>query len=57
VWTLDGQHKLDDDLAGHVDGVAAPQIAATPNSELLIFDPAAPRVSRFRFHLQPEEKK
>ena len=57
AWTLDGQHKLDDDLSGHVDGVAAPQIAVTPSGELLIFDPAAPRVFRFRLHLQPEEKK
>ncbi len=57
VWTHDGQHKLDDDLAGHVDGVAAPQIAVTPGGELLVFDPAAPRVFRFRMHLQPEEKR
>jgi hypothetical protein len=57
VWTLDGQHKLDDDLAGHLDGVAAPQIAATPGGEVLIFDPAAPRVLRFRLHLQIQEPK
>jgi hypothetical protein len=57
VWTLDGQHKLDDDLGGHLEGVAAPQIEVTPSQELLIMDPAAPRIFRFRLHLQPEEQK
>jgi hypothetical protein len=51
IWTLDGQNKLDDDLGGRLDGVAAPQIAVTPRGELLVFDPAAPRVFRFRMHL------
>ncbi len=51
VWTLDGQRKLDDDLGGRLDGVAAPQIAVTPGGELLILDPSAPRVFRFRMHL------
>jgi tripartite motif-containing protein 71 len=51
VWTLDGQHKLDDDLGGRLDGVAAPQIAVTPGEELLVLDPAAPRVFEFRMHL------
>jgi hypothetical protein len=51
VWTLDGQHKLDDDLSGRLDGVAAPQIAVTPGAELLVLDPSAPRVFRFRMHL------
>jgi len=31
---FDGQHKLDDTLAGARDGVAAPQIAVTPGAEL-----------------------
>jgi hypothetical protein len=52
VWTLDGQHKLDDDLGGRLDGVAAPQIAVTPGAELLVLDPATSRVFRFRMHLQ-----
>jgi DNA-binding beta-propeller fold protein YncE len=52
VWTLDGQHKLDDDLGGRLDGVAAPQIAVTPGAEFLVLDPATPRVFRFRMHLQ-----
>ena len=51
VWTLDGQHKLDDTLGGRLDGVAAPQIAVTPGAELLVLDPASPRVYRFRLHL------
>jgi streptogramin lyase len=51
VWTLDGQSKLEDDLGGRLDGVAAPQIAVTPREELLVFDPAALRVLRFRMHL------
>jgi len=57
VWTLDGQHKLDDDLGGHLDGVAAPQIVVTPGAELLVLDPAASRVFRFRMHLQFQERK
>jgi hypothetical protein len=51
IWTVDGKSKLDDDLGGRLDGVAAPQIAITPREELLVFDPAAPRVLRFRLHL------
>ena len=51
IWTLDGQNKLDDDLGGRLDGVAAPQIAVTSREELLVLDPAAPRVFRFRMHL------
>lgn len=51
VWTLDGQHKLDDDLEGRLNGINAAQLAVTPRDELLVFDPAAPRVLRFRVHL------
>jgi len=53
VWTLDGQHTLDADLGDHLGTtpIAAPQIAVTPQSELLVFDPSAPRVFRFRMHL------
>jgi sugar lactone lactonase YvrE len=51
VWTLDGQHKLDDNVGGRVDSVPAPQIAVTPGAELLVLDSAAPRVYRFRIHL------
>jgi hypothetical protein len=57
VWTLDGQHKLDADLADHLGAaaIAAPQIAVTPHDELLVFDPAAPKVYRFRLHLENKE--
>jgi hypothetical protein len=51
VWTLDGQHKQDDDLEGRLNGVNAVQLAVTPRDELLIFEPATPRVLRFRLHL------
>ena len=51
VWTLDGQHKIDDNLSGYLDGVAAPQIAVTPGAELLVLDPASTRVFRYRIHL------
>jgi len=51
VWTLDGQHQIDDNLGGYLDGVAAPQIAVTPGAELIVLDPASPRVFRFRMHL------
>jgi len=55
VWTLDGQHKLDADLGTSFGKIAAPQIAVTPHAELLVFDPAAPKVFRFRMHLENKE--
>jgi hypothetical protein len=57
VWTLDGQHRLDADLAEHLGAaaIAAPQIAVTPHLELLVFDPSAPKVFRFRMHLELKE--
>jgi DNA-binding beta-propeller fold protein YncE len=61
VWTIDGQHKLDADLGEHLGTISAPatslQIAVTPHAELLVFDPSAPRVFRFRIHLEVEEHK
>ena len=58
VWTLDGQHKLDADLAAYIGttAIAAPQIVVNPHSELLVFDPAAPKVFRFRLHLDYKEQ-
>lgn len=55
VWTSDGQHKLDADLGASTGKIAAPQLAVTPRSELLVFDPAAPKVYRFRMHLAGQE--
>ena len=55
VWTVDGQHKLDADLGSSLGKIAAPQIAVTPHGELLVFDPSAPKVFRFRMHLENRE--
>ena len=55
VWTKDGQHKLDADLGANLGKIAAPQIVATVHSELLVFDPSAPKVFRFRLHLNEQE--
>jgi hypothetical protein len=52
VWTVDGQNKLDADLGTSLGKIAAPQIVVTPHEELLVFDPAAPKVFRFRMHLE-----
>jgi hypothetical protein len=57
VWTLDGQHKLDANLADHLGTIAAPQIAVTPHSELLVLDPSASRIFWFRMHIDPKEEK
>jgi hypothetical protein len=55
VWTMDGQHKFDADLVSSLGKIAAPQIAVTPHAELLVFDPSAPKVFRFRMHLENKE--
>lgn len=55
VWTKDGLHKLDADLSASIGKIAAPQLAVTPRSELLVFDPAAPKIFRFRMHLKEQE--
>jgi DNA-binding beta-propeller fold protein YncE len=53
VWTLAGQMRVSDNLAGRLD--AAPRnagsLAVSPSGELVVLDPAAPRVLRFRIHL------
>ena len=55
VWTADGQHKLDADLGTNLGKIGAPQIVATPHAELLVFDPSAPKVFRFRIHLENKD--
>jgi len=55
VWTKDGQPKLDADLGASLGKIAAPQIVVTPHAELLVFDPSAPKVFRFRMHLDSKE--
>ena len=51
AWTLDGQHKLSDNLGGRLahDSLAR-DIAVSPDGELLVLDPAGPRVLRFRIN-------
>ena len=51
VWTTDGQQKLHEDLSPYIGQIAAPQIGVTPRAELLVFDPSAPKMFRFRIHL------
>ena len=55
VWTSDGQKKLEVNVADHLGAIAAPQLAVTPHAELLVFDPSAPKVFRFRMHLLNKE--
>lgn len=55
VWSTDGQHKLDADLSPNLGQIAAPQLAVTARGELLVFDPSAPKVYRFRMHLETKE--
>jgi streptogramin lyase len=53
IWTLDGQQVLTDDLGGRLVGapVSGTTIAWSPGGDLLVLDPSAPRVLRFRIHL------
>jgi hypothetical protein len=53
VWTLGGQLKLKDNLGGRLDVPPASRasLAVTPQDELIVLDPAVPRVLRFRIHL------
>jgi hypothetical protein len=55
VWTLDGQPKLSADLGANLGKIAVPQIVVTPHAELLVFDPSAPKVFRFRMHFETKE--
>ncbi len=51
VWALDGQHKLSDNLGNRLSqGVAGFVLAVSPRHELLVLDPSAPRVLRFRIN-------
>ena len=44
------------DLGANLGGkIAAPQIVVTPHAELLVFDPSAPKVFRFRMHIETKE--
>jgi len=52
VWSLDGQPKLDADLAPQLGqgGRLAPSIAISPRKELLVLDAPESRVLRYRFN-------
>jgi DNA-binding beta-propeller fold protein YncE len=53
VWTLDGQRRLADNLGDRLDAAPpnAGSLALSPAGELIVLDPSAPRVLRFRLHL------
>lgn len=64
VWTLDGHLRFRDNLGGRLAGApdgqagyagqptsARPSLGVTPQGELIVLDPAGPRVLRFRIHL------
>ena len=52
VWTVDGRHKLSDDLGGHLrsDSTARINVAVSPRGELLVLDSEGARVLRFRIN-------
>jgi hypothetical protein len=50
IWTTDGQHKLADNLGGHLDNLSETQIGMTPQQDLLVFEPKMPQVLRFHIH-------
>jgi len=52
VWSEDGQHELTDALGDRLSGVeSAAYIAADAAGDLIVLDPEARRVFRFRAHL------
>jgi sugar lactone lactonase YvrE len=55
IWSLDGAHRLTQDLSAWVPGAGSTiirKIVVTPANDLLLLDTAAARVFRFRLHLQ-----
>ncbi len=52
VWTLDGRHKLSDDLGGRLasPGAVPRDLAVSARGELLVLDPEGGRVLRFRIN-------
>ena len=53
VWTLDGQRRFADNLGGRLDTAPRDSGSLVVNAaqELIVLDPGAPRVLRFRIHL------
>ncbi len=52
VWTLDGRHKLSDDLGGRLSSGSTTRVnvAVSPRGELLVLDSEGARVLRFRIN-------
>ncbi len=52
VWTLDGRHKLSDDLGGRLRSGSTTRIgvAVSPRGELLVLDSEGARLLRFRIN-------
>lgn len=67
IWTPDGHLKMTDNLGGLLDGAppspgaaaptesspGKPSLAVDAQDDLVVLDPAVPRVLRFRIHLDP----
>jgi DNA-binding beta-propeller fold protein YncE len=53
IWTLDGHLKTTDNLGGRLDAASPGKasLAVSGEDELVVLDPAGPRVLRFRTHL------
>jgi hypothetical protein len=54
IWGLDGTYRMTQDLSPWIPSAAntvARKIVVTPHADLLVLDPAAVRVFRFRLHL------
>ena len=54
VWSLDGTYRLTQDLSPWIptaENAVARKVVVTPAGDLLVLDPAASRVFRFRLHL------
>jgi sugar lactone lactonase YvrE len=67
IWTPDGRLKMTDNLGGLLDGAPPsagaaaptevaprkPSLAVDAQDDLVVLDPAVPRILRFRIHLDP----
>ena len=54
IWGLDGSYRMTQDLSAWIPTASNPvarKIVVTPHADLLVLDPAAVRVFRFRLHL------
>jgi len=53
IWTLDGRLKMSDDLGGRLDAPSPSKasLGVNPSGDLVVLNPAGPRILRFRIHL------